>query len=1051
MKSIETINLLGDYTESGDYYFSIGSGLSLYPALKCFVWLFMLADDTTSYTSYIFQGSSTTCLSKGCKNSCNPSVIDSSSNTGCISTEVNSEKDASSVLCSSSSNLSYGCIGSLSLNCLCEFKSCIVLNSAVVCQCSSVAQATSTTCTCLTSYYYSKEKCLDSSCATFTATNTCSTCIAKDASPNSSGRCSCNNGFYGPEPPLNADSCIACYQDCATCSDGFKCLTCKTTNASPSSSLGCICNNAYYNTTSLIAGDSCKPCNSDCSKCDNDKTCLSCIESNSIPSNDGGCECKPGYVQQGNFSIDGSCVYISSTCEVEQYFDIDTNLCLACQDYCLNCTSNSVCLECKYNNTYGDQCLPCNSSCEECSGPNYYECIECANVLLDGICVNECALGFSQNDNKCIITQPNFPAISFDYKSSGTVFTDSINSLQAVAIIKSRQRSLSDKIPYSTYSQGIYFPGDSALEISLTTIRAFSSTFSISIWAKSSTLTGTILSKTAESKLLLSLSIQNSYISFSLLLESNFYTISSIISLQSESWNHIFITNKPSELNLIVNTISSSLYDSGNIPFLDSINSTMYIGSDYLLEDFYIGFIYLFSIYPYIEEISSIAHTFTDCDSCDLCPSTNLCIPLCEINEYYDLTTKKCLDCSSSCDSGCKNDTYCSLCADDYCNKCSSFKANSCTECIFSYEVQNNLCYPCAGNQYFSSQTLTCQKCPDLCTSCSSKSSCTNCQENSSLNNSHLCECNKGFSYTTSCIRNTFKASLMVNDHNEITIIFDENLQNTLDAKCLNIIVDGKITEFELIKNSKSVYVVIPILDGNINSDAVVNVKGVCEIVSENNALFMDIYYQAKLFVSAEYYNTYKLKKKAKKAREMSKAGASAGVAAALGLSFFNLDPTSFFDFMNTAEMFVASFLMNNTLNLVLSEFLLGLRIGDLLPDFYNYILPENGGIFMTKKLEKMGMGTNLFWVNAKPEITSLVVSIAILIFVLIISSCSWCKVKLASFRSSFQYSFFLRFWLQTYFELLLVSSYGIRYRSFSSPHQIVSFSLCCLCLVSFI
>ncbi|OMJ92401.1 hypothetical protein SteCoe_4848 [Stentor coeruleus] len=1099
MTLIETISSIAEYIESGNYYFSIG-GENLHPALKCYIWLFMLADDSTSYNSYISQASSTICLSGGCKNSCNPSIVDSILKDGCISDEVKSNVDASGASCgSSSSNLLYGCIGSLSLNCLCEFYTCVVLNSAVVCRCPSIAQATFTTCICPTGYTFSEEKCLDNSCATFTSTYTCSTCIADNASPNSIGRCSCNDKFYGPDPPFKVDSCltcneecakcvenlkcttcissnafvdtikgckcndgfwgiaplntlnscVACYQDCATCPEELKCSTCKATNATPNINIGCTCNKYYYNITALTTSDSCKPCHSNCLTCDNSLTCLTCIESNAINTTEGGCKCKPEYTQIRNLTEDGSCILTTSAiCQLGLYFDINTNQCMPCEEYCLNCTSLNVCLECKNNSTYGDQCLPCNSSCEECSGPGYYECTECSNVLLDGVCVNECALGFSQDDNKCVISNSNLPAISFDFKSSGATFIDQINYLQAVAIKKSRQRSLSDKLPFSTYSQGIYFPGDSALEISLSTARVFSGTFSISIWIKPSTTTGTILSKVAESNLLLSLSIENSYISFSLLLDSNFCNIKSQVSIQNELWSHIFITSQPTELNIIVNTILSNPYNPENIPFLDFINSTMYIGSDYLLENYYIGFIYLLNIYPYIEQLKLLAHTNTDCDGCDICLNTNVCIPICNIDEYYDFTSKKCFSCSSSCDSSCKNATHCSLCADDYCIKCSSFKTDSCTECINGYEIQNNLCYPCAGNQYYSSQTLTCQNCPDLCINCLSNTSCINCQENSSLNNNHLCECNKGFTYTASCIRNTFKASLMVNDHNEITIIFDENLQSTLESTCLETIVDGKKVKFDLVKSSKSVYVIIPKLDGTINSDATVNIKGICDIVSENNALLMDIYYQAKLFVSTEYYAAYKLKVKAKKAREMSKAGASAGVAAALGFSFFNLDPTSFFDFMNTAEMFIAAFLMNNTLNLVLSEFLLGLRIGDLLPDFYDYVLPENGGISMPEKFGRMGMPTNLFWVNAKPEIISLIISIVILIFALLASNCTWCYIKLSSFRSSFKYTFFLRFWLQTYFELLLISSFGIRYGNFSSAPQIVSFILCCLCLM---
>lgn len=63
-----------------------------------------------------------------------------------------------------------------------------------------------------------------------------------------------------------------------------------------------------------------------------------------------------------------------------------------------------------YKNTQLQLCLPCDSSCSQCSGPSQYNCTACpANLLIyqnlavtSGFqCINQCPSGFYPSGNKC--------------------------------------------------------------------------------------------------------------------------------------------------------------------------------------------------------------------------------------------------------------------------------------------------------------------------------------------------------------------------------------------------------------------------------------------------------------------------------------------------------------------------------------------------------------------------------------------------------------------------------------------------------------------------
>ena len=110
-------------------------------------------------------------------------------------------------------------------------------------------------------------------------------------------------------------------------------------------------------------------------------------------------------------------------------------------------------------------------------------------------------------------------------------------------------------------------------------------------------------------------------------------------------------------------------------------------------------------------------------------------------------------------------------------------------------------------------------------------------------------------------------------------------------------------------------------------------------IVSALNSLLNTSNLTVNLRLTDSLKSEIELKKQSKQSKEAAKSGAKAGVSIAVGLSFMNFDPTSFFDFMNTAEMFYSVYLYNLELNPIISNFLIGLRLQNDIPKFFTIFI----------------------------------------------------------------------------------------------------------------
>lgn len=709
----------------------------------------------------------------------------------------------------------------------------------------------------------------------------------------------------------------------------------------------------------------------------------------------------------------------------------------ALNPYSIDCDAS------EYYEVFDRKCYACHFNCVECSGPYYYNCIICDKILFDGVCLSECPIGYIRKYSRCYPKNTELKIINFNFEGSGNIFYDTISHIQASSI----SNPISHDLPYSVYFRGIYFPENSALEVEFTNKPLLGNTFSFSLWIKPKMSNGTLITKYSDSGTLLTITLENFHPVISLEIDGILYKIlsNSIVSL---NWNHIFISLNPSlGLINIVNTIEETPKYLNDGPFVDEFNSTMLIGSDLMFLNSYKGFIFSIEVYNSIPSISDIVST--QCSECGFCPVSGICNSNCDIGEFYDTSYNKCSKCSEECSYVCKSYDNCKLCDDEFCISCKSYKTKSCLECDPLFEIIGGLCYPCSAGFYYSYIDLHCEECFGLCETCISKDFCLSCKENSSLNSLNKCICNLGYSNKNGCERNFFTAVLMIDEQNVATLVFSEELEKPLNSSQIEVKINRKEAKFELSSDLDLKYYITPELQNDIKNPSYINIKIVSDLVSVNNSLLKDKIFTGSLFITDELLNELKMKAKADAAGAYAKTGAISGLSIAIGISILKFDPTTLFDFLNTAEMFYAIYLMNFQINEVLSSFLLGLRTQDLLPNAFVYIVNEQNGVQMSAKFENLESKSNLFLINAGGILTSLIIMLVTMIIAYFMSKKNCMKAKLIRFLKSFKYNDFLRFWIQAYFELLILCTFGLVHSEFANPIQITDSFICIIFIVN--
>ena len=965
----------------------------------------------------------------GCDASCLACAV---SSTTCTSCNANASLVGNSCTC----NAGYYFNGNSCAACYATCSACTGPGSSQCSSCISNAVLTVGVCTCGTSYFVMGNTCL--ACAatckdcTGALSTQCLDCFS-NASIQVDNSCVCNNNYY-----WSAGACLQCSSNCFTCTvSSSQCTSC-TANAILLSSV-CTCTGAFIWTGSL-----CSPCFSTCSTCSGTASnqCLSC-ENGSALQFGNTCACLNGSYWDSSTLTCQSCDSSCSTCDGP----LDSD-CLSCSSLATLSNGFCTCPDGYYINL--SVCQPCDISCLTCFGPKYYHCLSCLSYYLLGVvCVQTCPIGYFEDMNNCTVMDS--PALEFVFDTLGGIFYDSINNVGAITgESESDYPTLDSTDPIPAYQRGIYFTGNGSylsLPYPSEHILLFGINFSISAWINPFSETGTLFYKAEELLPIFSVTLIDLYLCVSLRIESQSYASQSIYILTEKQWNHVLISVDYSQIPKIsfsVNKLLAFATLDTDAPFLDIMGSPMIVGSSSFLPDYFMGFIYSIGIYSVIPSVDSLA-TFT-CDQCAICPISGICLPNCNITTFSLGSSGDCTNCKSECVNGCRNSESCNLCYDKNCYSCSSYDIYNCTKCVQNYKIQNYTCVECSYNEYYSTLLITCEECKGLCVACLSDSYCTVCAENSNFESNHNCYCNKGYSGTSVCIRNTFTAFISINSYNEATISFTEALERNLTTNDILVTIKGTIQTFKIAFIDQATIVICINFTETISNGDELYIKFNSQLISVENSVLDNESLSIQLFPIS--YNN--LSNEENKFKNYAKIGIIIGLSTAFGTSVITFSPLSLFTFLNNAEIYTYMLLYQVQIDTVLIGFLSELQTTSSLPNINSYIFSANSGVQMTGKIKDFGNETNLLLLNSG-------VSISVLIFLIIASAIlyiikgvnqKWLKEKIAKMRKYLKYGVFSRFWIQTCLDISTNSSFALIYTEFANTTQIIDFCISCFMIV---
>lgn len=930
---------------------------------------------------------------------------------------------------------------------------CETCSAALICStCKDLNANTSLIegCGCKDFFYLSGDLSLSGSCSpchshclTCTDSFVCTQCIALNAYPDIIG-CICSEGFYPIFSLSDPNACGNCHLSCKTCSDNLTCLTCKSSNTEIGLSY-CECKAGYFASKSLNNIDACVICYEDCLTCINPLLCLTCKDPNSNPSTLLGCECNVGYYKNTNLP--------------------NGSQCSLCFEECAECESFEKCSNCKAINSYFNQtnclcnqgyyqdgsiintsaCIQCNKKCKTCSGPTFYHCTACEGYLLNTICTDICPVGFYGYNHKCVQERKNKPAVKFVFKSIHK-FIDSVNGLSAVPA--NENRNLIETPPIGAYLRGVYFQGTSFLRISETNSRPLlSPQFTFSFWINPELETCGVFYRSTE-VYHIKIFIEQLYLFIQIKIDFEVIQYKSLVQIHLFYWNQFTIGVYYNEGTLVSMIVNDNVFDTVSYmdqPFVDEFSEDCYLGFGDQI-DYYQGFIYEFSIY--IDPLTNDKVVSSSCVGCDICPVNLKCIPNCRINQFFDENFNDCQPCNINCETGCVRGQNCILCLNPHCINCSNYYIGLCTQCTYNFELIDGNCEQCKEDTFYDLSSSKCIKCSGLCLTCSSKDHCLTCKTNSSLSEPLKCKCNLGYSGDQECKRTTFKAALSILTNNTIKVSFSEDLTNLFNSKDLIIYLSGKRISFSLALDSDSSIILTLSLNSTIPRDSKLVLKFSNQVNSINNSLLSPNIYTIVLFPSDSEYKEKILKAEIKNARKLAYNGASIGLGITAGCSVLLWDPTSFFNFVNTAEIYYSSYLIQNNLHPVLEGFLLGMRVQSDIPNVYKYFIESKKGVVLPIKYIKYGFDTNLALLNIGPYYTMLAWLISTCLIVRIIR-CKF-KEKTEKIWKKYKFGVFLRFWVQSNLELYTAVALSLKYSNLGNSQQIADFVIGIILLVSF-
>ena len=393
------------------------------------------------------------------------------------------------------------------------------------------------------------------------------------------------------------------------------------------------------------------------------------------------------------------------------------------------------------------------------------------------------------------------------------------------------------------------------------------------------------------------------------------------------------------------------------------------------------------------------------------------------------------------------NATSCSLCSQYnlMCSICNSSNPEICLDCISPYHLQGSQCIECNLTEYFNATTETCDECPILCQLCTSLSNCTECSAHSTLNSEGDCECITGYSGTDSCIETPFIALLTVDITNNLTLLFTSDLNTTLQTSDFNLTINTTPQIYQMFPIDNHTYAITIQFQVNPKAGDKALIVFLTEILSTDNTYLSTKELSAELFAVTSQYSQDELDE----VHAYSAIGMAVGVSLTLGGSFMGMDLSTFFNFVNGAEIFTYAVVYDIDLDAQDVAFLNGLRIVPKIPSVFDEFLKAEDGVEMDDYYKNFGFHTSLFMLNQG-------ILISVIMFVVLtiplFHAIGYVKNEklhmwLRKFKR-YRHSFFFRLWIQSCLEVTMTAFVGIIYNNKANLTQIIDYIICCISIV---
>ena len=397
--------------------------------------------------------------------------------------------------------------------------------------------------------------------------------------------------------------------------------------------------------------------------------------------------------------------------------------------------------------------------------------------------------------------------------------------------------------------------------------------------------------------------------------------------------------------------------------------------------------------------------------NCDLC-ANNLIkkdkkCDHCESNMYYD--SYFCLNCFEEC-SSCLNSSHCLSCVNA------------------SKILQNGVCYqPCPVSSYLLNGN--CTPCPDLCLECNPI--CKSCIENANFTK-QTCKCVDGYKQINStCEKAFFYASFQIYSSSKFAINFSEPTLHMLQNNSFEFkIADRKDFEIKLLKSINNTQYIFSLKFKNSVEEGKIIEANIIEkfLLSSNKSQL----FEYNIFGSLPSYSASTISPSIQLVLNSSTAMAQTVVSSSVGVSLMS-NPAAAWALLNSIQILIFLPINSNNLTQTIKTFLSGFSGYNILPNVFKSFLSDKASSEPYLEAREYGIKSSVFLVNTGKNLAIFTVTCMMTPFIFCLSRCTSGKIaaKAIKILGNYKYSFFLRFWTQSFLELMIFAVIQLRSVSF--------------------